>query len=252
MHIIKKIAFLSVLIGNSSVFAQQIVTDRPDQTEASSTVPKSSLQVESGILVGYEGKNQNAFQQLLLPSTLFRYGIGEKIELRFVNQVESLRNLSSGTEIRGISDLEIGTKIQIFQKEGVNTEIAFLTHLILPVGSEFISGESFGTVNKLALSHSMNEQVEIGYNVGYNHFGNNSSLGDLTYSLALGIGITDKIGLYVEPYGDIIELETLQANFDAGFTYLYRSNIQFDFSWGTGLNHTMNYVSVGGSWNFKR
>lgn len=37
-------------------------------------------------------------------------------------------------------------------------------------------------------------------------------------------------------------------NFEMAGTYLSNENLQFDFSFGTGLNDTMNYISIGCSW----
>ena len=90
----------------------------------------------------------------------------------------------------------------------------------------------------------------LGYNVGYNYFGSRS--GDLTYSIAVGISVTDQVGIYVESLGDVVEFEEHKASFDTGFTYLVRDNIQLDFSFGAGINHTMNYISLGCSWNISR
>ena len=69
----------------------QIITDRPDQTESSSTVEKGALQIESGFLVGFEGDYSNSITQLLAPTTLFRQGISNRFELRIVSQFEQIR-----------------------------------------------------------------------------------------------------------------------------------------------------------------
>ena len=53
----------------------QITTDRPDQTEASSTVGGGNLQLESGLLIGFDGETQNSHRQILAPTNLFIYGI---------------------------------------------------------------------------------------------------------------------------------------------------------------------------------
>lgn len=222
----------------------QIVTDRPDQTESSSTVPKGSLQLESGILIGYEGENQERTRQLLLPTNLFRYGITNGVELRILNQLEMLK--LGENQIEGISDLEIGAKIQILKDESKSTEIAFLTHLIIPTGTDELSSGKFGSSNKLSISHEVSENIGIGYNLGYDYFGEGN--GDFTYSVALGVGINSKVGIYIEPYGKIANMDELIANFDTGFTYLANENLQFDFSFGTGINWTMNYMSIGCSW----
>ncbi|HIF14757.1 MAG TPA: transporter [Bacteroidetes bacterium] len=184
---------------------------------------------------------------MLAPTTLFRYGITKGIEIRVLNQFENNKDQTSSEIISGISDLEIGTKIQLLQENDINTEIAFLTHLIIPTGSKGLTNNIYGTINKLSISHQINENIGIGYNMGYNYY--DSEKGDLTYSLALGIGINDKAAIYIEPYGDIAEFEKHIASFDAGFTYLLSDNFQLDFSFGTGVNYTMNYISAGFSWN---
>ncbi len=228
--------------------AQNIVTDRPDQTESSSTIPKGSLQIETGFLLGFTGGSVYGGdeRQILAPSNLFRLGLTKGFELRVVSQIESLKYQQFDARL-GVSDLEVGFKAQIFQKEDVNTEIAFLSHLILPIGSILLTGDRFGTINKLSIAHDINEQMSIGYNVGYNHFG--TGKGDLTYSVALGVGINDKMGVYIEPYGDLVEFKTFVANFDAGTTYLLQPNFQLDFSFGFGITDRMNYVAAGFSWN---
>lgn len=245
----KKINYLAYLLclTGYAVFSQTIVTDRPDQTESSSTVEQGSLQIEAGVLLGFTEDDITTERQLLAPTTLFRYGITNRIELRVLSQFESLKDQNTSQQINGISDLEIGSKIQLFKNENINTEIAFLTHLILPTGSKQLSNDAFGTINKLSVSHKLSDNMGVGYNIGYDYFG--MGKGDLTYSVALGIAITSKIGLFVEPYGALVGFDKHEANFDAGITYLLKENAQFDFSFGTGINHTMNYLSIGFSIN---
>ena len=45
----KKCLLVSWMLIASPLSAQQIITDRPDQTESASTVPRGSLQIEGGI-----------------------------------------------------------------------------------------------------------------------------------------------------------------------------------------------------------
>ena len=248
----KKLNYLALVLCLTaySVFSQTIITDRPDQTESSSTIEIGSLQIETGILLGFTEDDFTSERQLLAPTTLFRYGITKGIELRILSQFESLKDQNSFQKVSGISDLEIGTKIQLFKRENVNTEIAFLSHLILPTGSKGLTNNKSGTINKLSIAHDLSDEMSIGYNVGYDYFGEGN--GNLTYSVALGISITESFGIFIEPYGNLIEFDTLEANFDAGITYLLKDNVQLDFSFGTGINHTMNYLSVGCSINIAK
>lgn len=221
----------------------QIITDRPDQTESSSTVGRGNLQVESGLLVGYEENGLFTTRQLLFPTTLFRYGLLPRLEIRVLSQLENKKFMSNS--VQGVSDIEIGLKIQIL-KEHKNTEIAFLTHLAVPTGTKDLTAEKYGTVNKLAILHRLNENIGLGYNLGYSYFGEQN--GDLTYSMSLGIGVNEKVGVYIEPFGSVTNLKEFVLNFDAGFTYLASDNLQFDFSFGTGVNKKMNYMSIGCTW----
>lgn len=246
----KKYILIVAVICSGQLMAQQIVTDRPDQTEASSTVPKGSLQIESGIQSTYTENGLDKERQLLAPTTLFRYGLTKGIEIRVLNQLESVKNQTIGKESTGMSDLEIGTKIQFLKKENINTEIAFLSHLILPTGSSELSNVNYGTINKLSIAHKINENANLGYNIGYNYFGTGN--GDFTYTLSLAVGISEKFGIYLEPYGELTELKNYVSNFDAGVTYLLKDNLQLDFSFGTGINNKMNYISTGFSWNIKK
>ena len=245
----KTYTLLFIMIALSlGLKAQKIVTDRPDQTESSSTVPLKSLQIESGVLVGnYEN---GLIKQVLIPSTLLRYGLTKNIELRFVQQFENLKNDAISQDDFGISDLEIGAKIQLLKKEDINTEIAFLSHLIMPTGSNGLTNDKFGTVNKLAISHELNDKLGLGYNVGYDNMGEGN--GDLTYSVALGIGLGEKFGTYIELYGEHAEFSDWGSNLDSGLTYLIKDNLQLDVSFGLGLNHEMHYFSLGCSWNISK
>jgi hypothetical protein len=199
------------------------------------------------MLLRYLEEGEISLREIAIPSTLFRYGISKGLEIRVVSQYVNIKEENSGKEISGITDLEIGAKIQLLKRDNKNTEIAFLSHVILPTGTKEVSFEKVGTINKLSISHQLSDKVGLGYNVGYSYFGLEN--GFLTYSLAIGIGINERAGLYVEPYGDIGIFNEHLANVDAGFTYLLKDNFQLDFSFGTGLNYTMNYLSAGFSWN---
>ncbi|MDD4150035.1 MAG: transporter [Bacteroidales bacterium] len=239
------LAITILIVVSQTAKTQELVTDRPDQTESSSTVTKNSLQIEAGVLYGNEAKNTRT--QILMPTTLFRFGLTDIIELRLGEQIEFNENKLNSSSYFGISDLELGTKIQIFKKQDVNIEIAFLSHLILPTGSDSITNNKFGAVNKFAFSHILNDNFSIGYNLGYNYFG--FGKGDITYSTVLGISFSDKLGFYIETYGELSDIKDFKINFDTGLTYLFKPNLQFDLSYGAGLNENLNYFALGFSWN---
>ena len=243
---IRRLVFIIVVIGfGVELFAQTIVADRPDQTVSSLTIPHKSFQIEGGVLFG--DLNNEAQRLYLIPTTLFRYGLFRGVELRLGENLVKYKSESSSEARFGLSDLELGAKFQILNREDVNTKIAFLTHVVLPTGAEGLSTEKYGTINKLAISHELNSFVGLGYNVGYDYFG--YSKGILTYSLALGAAFNDKLGAYLEFYGQWRDFDNFVINFDSGITYLLQENLQLDFSFALGLNQRMNYFAVGCSWN---
>ena len=241
------ITHILATIISLNISAQQLVTDRPDQTESSVTVPIKSFQIETGLLTDFNTHFGISERQYLIPTTLLRYGLTKNVELRFAEEIAYRKSSLDSDGNFGVNDLELGVKIQILKKENINSEIAFLTHLVIPSGSDNFTNGNVGTINKIAVSHSINDFLDFGYNVGYNYFG--IGRGDLIYSMALGVGITDFIGAYAETYGEVVEFNNPFSNFDYGFTYLIRENLQIDLSFGIGLNYNMNYFSLGCSWN---
>jgi hypothetical protein len=243
MNLSKQKTALLLFFAITTISAQEIITDRPDQTESSSIIPLKSLQIEAGVFFQRGTRAQaNAH-----PSVLWRYGVSKNFELRLLTEFETNRTISNSLKKSGISDLQIGTKIQLFKKKNVNTEIAFLSHFILPTAKRELTNDRLGTINKLSISHVISNNFGLGYNVGYDYLG--TGIGNLTYSMALSVSLSDKVGAYIEPYGEFAEFENHLANFDIGLTYLLKNNLQLDISYGTGLNYKMNYFSTGFSWN---
>jgi len=243
---INSFRIIFLLCCSITLAAQEIITDRPDQTESSSTIQKGNLQIESGLLLEFLGEDISCSERnILAPTTLIRYGLLDFAELRVLSQIESVKNNS--TSVTGISDLEIGIKLQLLKKEKSLLEIALLSHIIITTGSKEVSSNTTGSINKLCVSHRSNTNISIAYNLGYNYFG--SGKGNPTYSFVLGSVINDKASVYLEPYGELIEFEDNIININSGITYLMKDNFQLDFSFGTGINHIFNYTAIGFSWN---
>ena len=243
------LVFLFTLITGFS-YGQTISTDRPDQTESATLVGLKSLQLESGILFSSVHEPFGNTVKHFVPSILFRYGMSKKIELRLYQEYETNRFELQNQALSGLKNLQIGLKFLLFQKRESTTEIAIISHVIVPTGSKTIDQNSFGIINKLAFSHRIGEQLNIGYNLGYDYHGKNSSKG--TYSFALCFRLDDSVGVYLEPYGEWEDLEKFTNSFDTGLTYLLGKNMQVDLSYGVGLNHNMQFVSAGLSWNLGR
>lgn len=229
----------------------ELITDRPDQTESSSVVPKNSLQIETGFLLENDAYMNMEISNYAYNTTLLRYGLSNNFELRlgaeFLGIKEHFTNIDSTYNTSGLSPLYTGFKIQIREEDGIIPEIAFLGGISLPITAH----EDFETTflapsMRFAFSHTLNDRFSIGYNLGTEWDGE-TAMPSYYYSVALGIGITETIGAYVESFGLIPDTGSESHMVDAGFTWLATPVFQFDVSGGLGLNDeaTDNYFSVG-------
>jgi len=243
---------LSLLLLSS--FAQEnefpeLIGDRPDQTESAFVLPKGYFQFEDGFI--YE--NENTFNQnISYSSMLLRYGLFENFELRFVTEYNKVKvkGLSDKT---GFSPFAIGTKIHVNKEKGWIPQIAFLGHInIAKTGASSFMQEYHSTQMALTFNHTINDVLSIGYSLGVEFPSDiNYSIG--TYTIVSGFAITEKIGAFVEAYGDFSTYMRADNKVNAGVTYLVAPSMQFDFAGGFGLSEYSadNYYTFGLIYLFK-
>ena len=70
-------------------------------------------------------------------------------------------------------------------------------------------------------------------------------------SVALGIGVTDRFGAFLEFFTEIPQSESWQPVLDGGFTYLLTPASQFDLYLGKGLNNYTPDFIVGAGFSFR-
>ncbi len=246
---------LLILVAGHT-FSQSLVTDRPSQTDASSTVGKGVLQIESAfsfMTEDFETTLNSTFalvpgrqQTFALPTVALRLGISDRLELRLITQPELQQTFVEGAgtnKVFGVSDLQAGFKINVLQSEEKRPEIAIISHILLPTGTEGISVGEYGAINKVSVTHFLSQKHSLSYNLGHSYpgFGN----GDLLYSLIWSVSLTDRVGVFAEAYGQLANMDFFMLNADAGFTYLINDDVQFDYSFGVGITQNMNYHAIG-------
>lgn len=222
------------------VRAQELITDRPDQTESATIVPQYHLQWEAGT----QFDDDNTGSEWTLLTNLFRYGVSEKLELRLVTEMVSAPRRGFDSNKLGMSDLQIGLKYGLLSGP---VEIAYMGHLIAPNGSRHTSSGSWGTINRINIAHGLSENISSSYNFGYELYDEGSN-GNFIYTWSLGFSLTEKLGFYAELFGAYEEFESWTTNMSTGFAYLYKDNLQFDFSIGSGISERSNYYNLGFSW----
>jgi hypothetical protein len=239
----------------------QIETDRPDFTESPNVVPAKALQVETGFIweqdafafntIG-EQKNRN----ITLNTTLLRYGISNKVELRLNWTAQQQKVLyynhplidphpSLFDPIRGFSPIFVGAKTNLYSNDKVS--IGLLTHLYLP----FAASKKYQTKNVapeflIPCSIALSDKIGIAFQYGLTWNGETAEPTN-SYTLAISAGLTDKLSSYIESYGYFSQTYKDLHLLNGGFTFLINPNFQLDLTGGIGLteNAPDGFVNTG-------
>lgn len=242
--------------GEGAIASPQnsIETDRPDQTEASSVVPSGTLQLETGFLRQVTKLHGEQVIAQLYPTTLVRWGVLEKMELRLILEYQKIQHKGTDNSVsQGFNAVAVGTKINITREGKLLPQIAFIGHLTLPSGSPDFKPTYVAPDFRFSFSHTLSDIISLGYNLGYEWDGD-SPEGNAIYTLALGADVGKKWGVYAELFGEKPEKGRWAHSADGGFTFSPRYNIQLDASAGIGLNNLAPdyYVSTGVSFRIPR
>ena len=246
---------LSVVV-NAQDGVPELITDRPDQTESSSVVPLNSLQIETGFVRENNKTDDVRLISFAYNTTLLRFGLFNNFELRLGIDYLGEDVLANDTGVSdiysGFGPLYTGFKVKIAEEDGWRPEVAFLGGLALP----FTANKDFKTdysalSSRFSFGHSFSERISLGYNVGVEWDGETPVPGYI-YSAALGVGLTEKLGVFLEGFGLIPEEGGVEHLCDAGFTFLVLPNFQLDVSGGLGINENAidNFFSFGFSYRF--
>lgn len=229
-----------------------IVTDRPDQTEAADLLPKGAIQIETGTYMEKQTILDRPFQTFAYNTTLLRFGIAEHFELRIIQ--EYLHDSYDGNSLNtGFGPLTIGTKIGMMEEKGFLPKISLNAHLAFRTGLKEYQPSHVTPDFRFLFVHSLSDRFTLSYNLGAEWNGEDAVATGI-YTLSLGIGIIDRLGCFVELYGFLPEGQTADHRFDAGVTFLVAKNFQIDVSGGVGLSDVSpdQLISAGLSWRFPK
>ena len=252
------IAIMASLAGNAQEKRPELITDRPDQTESAVVVPLRSLQIETGFLMQKNETDLAVERLFAYTTTLLRYGLLERLELRIGLDLLSERLEIKHTDIKehitGTGPLLLQFKYKVAEERGWIPDIAFIGGATLPcVAKELFRTAGVAPAFRLALSHTLSDRLALGSNLGAEWDGESRDPG-FYYSFVLGITATEKLGIFTEFYGLMREPGKRMHLFDAGFTFLVLHNFQLDLSGGVGLNKIAfdSFISFGFTYRLPR
>lgn len=212
--------------------------DRPDFTDGPYTLERGHVQVEGGFT--FERQDEEDAQTL--GDVIVRIGLAERLELALgVPSHDWVHGQDGRTS--GWEDAAAGFKIRL---TGVDPApgrpvVGLLVQTSVPTGSDELTGDVWQPVAKLALDWGLTDTLSLATNVGWSN-AQDTGLGQrfqqLFASLSLGIGLTDRLGAFVEGYGFNKEEKAGPSThyFDAGLSWLATKDLSFDVETGRGWN----------------
>jgi len=228
-----------------------IYTDRPTQTTASAVVPVGAFQIETGFfLLEYTGPGffspNDKFQYFSINNTLLRYGISDRIELRLSQELSKVRQVMDGATVFStrltVAPTMIGAKFKLVKDNPNFPDMSLVTSFGGGIFEE--TGTGLQSDIRLALDAPLGGNLTLSSNLGVglsNGFDNASPL----YTLVVGYGVNDKLGVFIESYGSFPEGGTSNHAMDAGLTYLVNSSLQLDVYGGTGISSNSANLLLG-------
>lgn len=256
----KKRIFLSVVLLFSifslkAQYQEEIDSGRPGNAISVFSVGKNVFQLETGMDYLEE---HNSFKL----NSILRYGISERIDL-IAGMLYDFSNKKEKIEM-----ISFGGKANIFEGDGILPSTGFQLTFNL---SNSINQIDYSSI-LFIMGYSFNDNLSYTFNFGANIDLKSSVLVEEVkeikglrngvkeergvfvegvYAFNLSYKLTDKISVFVEPYGSIDKYTTpkIKINFNSGISYLINKDLKIDLLSGKGINVNNDWgVSGGISW----
>ncbi len=228
-------------LNSNELLAQTIFTDRPTQTTSSALLSKGHFQVETGAFLSeasdsFLGQNIQ-IQQWVFNSSLLRFGITNRFELRFVQDLSQnkmkMNNAFIDTNLQAQPTL-IGAKFQLLKNHNFLPNFALITHL----GGNLFTNERFAfqTTVLLAVNQAINNEWAWFSNVGVKMTNDWNSMA-VVYTAMVTRVINSDLSAFFEYYASLNEVNFNHHALDFGLMYLINDFLQIDAYGGFGLTN---------------
>ena len=221
----------------------ELVTDRPDVTEASTVVPRASIQVENGA----NWTRSSGGSALDLTQSLIRIGVADRTELR-IGAPDYL------TSPAGLGDFSLGFKQQIGPLPG-GVDLSVILAVSLPTGAAAETSHGFDPFVKFPWSKELNDAWSIGgmQSVFWNtEDGRRNITWEPTFYIERQV--TKRMDVFAEFAGDYPQRGGAEeiAHFGSSFRLTPHNMIDMHFGFGLTAAAPKQFVGVGYSFRFDR
>lgn len=240
--------------GGPPGFDEPLASDRPDFTEASSTVGRGVVQLEMGYtyVADDEGPVHNHTHSY--PELLARIGVfADWLEFRIAySHASSLVDPGQlpVDSVSGGEDLYLGFKLMLTPQEGLLPEMSIMPQWTVPTGHNEFSADIVLPGISWLYGWDINDFLSTAGSTQINKAVDD--LGEIYHELAqswtIGYTFTDWWGGYTEwfvlvPSGS--DVARTQHYFNGGFIFPVTNNLQFDVRAGVGLSDASDDYFAG-------
>ena len=248
------------LLLSSYLYSQDslgvLAPDRPGFGDAVFITPKKYLMIETGFWTENQKEVGSVIQNtrgIGLNSTLLRYGVSKKMELRFDYSLwqEKLNNEAFTT---GFQPARVGVKLALLENKGAIPAVTFIGMTGFPFStSKVFRTNSVNPSTELSFANPLTDWLTLCYNLGAAWDGENKNPA-YYYALSLEMSLSDKLGCYIQGHGDSQKMDLpgdsnqLNQSFvEGGIVYYPKNNMQFDISSGSsvGIANTYSFLTLG-------
>lgn len=277
-YLLGLLLFCSIAWLKAQDSTETIAPDRPGFGDAVSIVPLKNLQVETGFWYEEDQTTTVTTRGIGLNSTLLRYGLGEKVELRFdynlwQNRTSSRAEPNDAEQVEtGFFPIRFGMKANLIENKAWIPAVTFIGMLGLPqIATDVFQPAYLSPDLQLSFANPINNWLTVCYNLGTSWDGDNPNP-ETYYALSTEFSFSPKIGAYLQGHGSSQRgrspgtgfSNTHQIFTEAGLMYYPKANIQIDLSGGIRVseydgdwssyntNRKYSFATLGLSWRFPR
>jgi hypothetical protein len=236
------------LLGAPALAAQQpkplppIDTDRPDLTDATTTIARGHIQFEGGFTSQTSRDPLTAWSG---PELLVRVGVLPRAELRIGQNYRSIET-APGVRVSGLDDIQLGTKVRLFD-QGSLPAVSFEAFTTFTTGADGIGAPRTLPGAALLFQQTSDGPWSAGVELEIAR-GPVSGASGFT-SISIQYQVTPRLQGYAEWYQLQPDLRVAfrQHYIDAGILLGLSNDIQVDARVGVGLNHDADrsYFGLG-------
>ena len=223
---------------------REMSTDRPDTTESGYTVPAGMFQVEMSFFDysrdadAVQGRSSETW---LYGQANLKAGLTRSTDLQVILNSHAVAGESERgdeTATSGFGDITVRLKKNLFGNDSGPAALALMPYITIPTHSN-VSDEAWAGGLIMPLSITLSDRISLGLMAEVDIVHDSETNGhdlEWLHSATLGVGLTEKLGMYLELVGIAGQDTAYIGIFDAGVTFAVTDSLIFDAGVRIGMN----------------